>query len=321
MGWMAKPLTIAVTGASGFIGRAVVACARARGHTVLAIVRRAGSEPKEWDEDVTPVVADFLHHDDLGGVIAGADVVVHLAAMMTGDAESQRRNTVDATEALCTAIISQPVIPRLVLISSIAVYGYDKVAQGGIIDEDTPLESHPNKRDVYCRNKLQQEKIASAFAASHGMPLSILRPGAVFGPAKIWNGHLGTVLGPVLVQLTRAGALPVVYVGNCALAIVKACETNVPGPVNLIDSDPPDRARYLKALGWEKPTVVFPWHLLSMIGWLLPLRSKPGLLHPAILRARMMPVRYATTEMSRLMSDEPLIGFDDAMQISWGGDL
>ncbi len=321
MGRTGKPLMIAVTGASGFIGRAVVACARARGHSVLAIVRRAGSEPKEWDEGVTVIVADLLCHDDLGGVIAGADIVVHLAAIMTGDIESQRRNTVDTTQALCTAIISQPEIPRLVLISSIAVYGYEKVAPGGIINEDTSLEAAPEKRDVYCRNKLQQEKIASAFAASHGMPLTILRPGAVFGPAKMWNAHLGAILGPVLVQFTRAGALPVVYVGNCALAILKACETNIAGPVNLIDADPPDRRRYLNTLGWEKPTLVFPWRLLLLIGRLLLLNSKPGLLHPAVLRARMMPVRYATEEMSRLMSDEPLIGFDEAMQISRGGGL
>jgi nucleoside-diphosphate-sugar epimerase len=318
MGRMAKPLTIAVTGASGFIGRAVVACARARGHTVLAIVRRARSEQKEWDEGVTPIVADLLHQDDLGGVLAGADVVVHLAAMMTGDAESQQRNTVDATKALCTAIINQPVIPRLILISSIAVYGHDAVAENGIVDENSPLELNPEKRDIYCRNKLQQEEIAGAFAASNALPLTILRPGAVYGPGKIWNAHIGAVLGPVLVQFTRAGALPVIYVGNCAQAILKACETDVPGPVNLIDPDPPDRARYLKALGWEKPTVVFSWRLLSLIGRLLPWKSKPGLLHPAILRARMMPVGYDTAEMSRLMSEEPILGFDKAMQRSRG---
>lgn len=312
----AQPLRIAVTGASGFIGRAVVACARARGHSVIAIVRRAGSDPDEWDAGVTPIVADLTRDNDLSGALAGADVVIHLAAMMTGDAETQRRNTVDATQALCSAILARPVRPRLVLISSISVYSSDAGAKGGMIDESSPLEASPLERDVYCQNKLQQEEIARGFAASHALPLTILRPGSVFGPGKLWNAHLGAIIGPLMVQFTRAGELPVIYVGNCAQAIVKACETQDAGPINLIDRDPPDRARYLQALGLRKLTVVFPWRLLSLIGRLLPLASKPGLLHPATLQARMMPVRYDTARMSRLMTSEPVIGFDEAMQMS-----
>ncbi len=145
---VAQPLTIAVTGASGFIGREVVACAQARGHTVLAIVRRTGSEPAEWGAGVTPIVADLLQDDDLSGVLAGADVVIHLAAMMVGDAQTQKRNTVDATKALCAAIVSQPVIPRLVLISSIAVYSADAGVKNGIVDEDSPLESFNKSSNV-----------------------------------------------------------------------------------------------------------------------------------------------------------------------------
>ncbi len=316
----AQPFTIAVTGASGFIGRAVVACARARGHTVLAIIRRAGSEPAEWDAGVTPILADLLQ-GDLNAALAGADVVIHLAAMMTGDAETQARNTVDATQALCQAIISQPVVPRLVLISSIAVYSSDAGAKGGIIDESSPLETAPSRRDVYCQNKLRQEEIAQQAAASHAMPLTILRPGSVFGPDKMWNAHLGAILGPILVQFTRAGQLPVIYVKNCAQAIVKACETQAAGPINLIDRDPPDRTRYLAALGLRKRTVVFPWRLLSFIGRLVPFVSKPGLLHPATVQARMMPVQYDTARMDHLMSDAPLIDFDEAMQRSREGRL
>ncbi len=313
-----EPLTIAVTGASGFIGRAVVACARARGHDVIAIVRTAGSQLAEWDEGVTPIVADLLEHDNLGRVIAGADVVVHLAARMEGAAQEQRRNTVDATRELCAAVASQPVIPRLVLISSIAVYGYDTVPEGGVVDEDTPLEAHPERRDVYCQNKLRQEQITTELAARHAIPLTILRPGAVYGQGKMWNGHLGAVAGPVLVQFARKGAVPVIYVGNCALAIVKACETRNAGPINLIDPDPPDRGNYLRALGWQKPSVVFPWRVLSWIGHLLPWSAKPGLLHPSTLKSRMMPMAFGTDGMRHLLADEQCIGFDEAMQISRG---
>ncbi len=313
---MENPLTIVVTGAAGFIGRAVVAAARAQGHTVRALVRRAESALPEWDEGVIPVVADLLSGSDLTDALSGADVVIHLAAKISGDAEDQRKNTVDATEALCAAMVDLPKAPRLVLISSIAVYAHDAVAEHGTIDENAALETKPEARDIYCQIKLAQEDIARRFQTSHALPLTILRPGAVFGPGNVWNAHMGINAGPVLVQFTRAGQLPVIYVKNCAQMILKACATQVDGPINLIDANPPDRAGYLHALGSGKPAIVLPWRAMAFIGAMLPIAAKPGLLHPAILQARMMPVNYSTTAAEALMDREDLVSFKEAMRIS-----
>jgi nucleoside-diphosphate-sugar epimerase len=311
-----SPLTIVVTGAAGFIGREVVACARARGHFVRAVIRGTPPTPLEWSDDVETIFADLMNNDALAGALEGADVVVHLAARMSGDAESQQRDTVNATQALCEAIVAQSTIPRIVLISSISVYAHDAVKENGIIDENSPLEATPEKRDGYCLSKLKQEQIARSFHARHAMPLTVLRPGAVYGKGNVWNAHLGVKAGPVLVQFTRNGQLPVIYLRNCAQAILKACENEPITPVNLIDRDPPTRASYLQAIGWKKATIVFPWRLLSWIGALIPFPSKPGLLHPEILQFRMMPVRYATAGLEGLMAGEPLISLDEAMGIS-----
>ena len=306
------PQTIVVTGAAGFIGREVVACARARGHHVVAVVRRNAAILSEWDDGVTPVVADLLQQDGLAGVLNDADTIVHLAATISGDAAQQKRDTVDATKALCKAMTAVAPTPRLVLISSVSVYAHDAVAEGGMIGEASALEAKPEKRDIYCQNKLVQEQIAASF----DIPLTILRPGAVYGPNALWNAHLGAPAGPVLVQFAQAGELPAIYVKNCALAMVKAYETGANGPINLIDPNPPSRSRYLQAIGWTKPSVVLPWRLLSFLGRLLPFSSKPGLLHPAIVQARMMPVRYSTAAMQALMRDEALTGFDTAVRAS-----
>jgi nucleoside-diphosphate-sugar epimerase len=314
-----EKLTIVVTGAAGFIGREVVSCARARGHLVRPVIRRISAALPEWDDGIEPIVADILNKDDLVDALDGADIVIHLAAKITGDSDSQRRDTVDATQSLCEAIVAQPVIPRLVLISSISVYAHDAVAEDGVIDENSSLEATPEKRDIYCLNKLEQEQIARSFHATHAMPLTVLRPGAVFGVNNIWNAHLGVPVGPVLVQFTRKGQLPVIYLGNCAQAILKACETEPTAPINLIDSAPPSRAQYLRAIGWQKATVVFPWRLLALIGKFLPFPSKPGLLRPANLQARMMPLRYATVGIEELMAGESLAHFDDAIRMSCGG--
>jgi len=310
------PLTIVVTGAAGFIGREVVACARVRGHSVKAVIRSIPSEPLEWDDGVETIVSDLMNKDALADALKGADVVVHLAARMSGNAESQQRDTVDATQALCEVITAQSSMPRLVLVSSISVYAHDAVNENGIISENSPLETTPEKRDIYCLNKLKQEQISRTFEASDSMPLTVLRPGAVFGNNNVWNAHLGTQIGPLLVQFTRNGQLPIIYVRNCAQAIVKACEVQPTTPVNLIDSDPPARSRYLRSIGWSKATVVFPWRILAFVGkhWRFSLR--PGLLSPEILRARMMPVRYETTRFENLMAGESRVSFDEAMRIS-----
>ncbi len=305
--------TLLITGAAGFIGRAVVAQARARGHAVRALVRRAEAVLPEWDDGVTPVIADLTDRAAMAEAVAGVDAVIHLAATLAGDAQQRYRDTVDATYALCRVMVDLPVPPRLVLISSISVYACDAVPEGGWLDETSRVERVPQMRDIYCRNKLAQEEVVESFKE---LDVTILRPGAVYGPGQLWNAHLGQPLGPVLWQFSRAGHLPVIYIENCAAAIVKATELGVPGPINLIDPSPPDRAAYLDALDWRKPGVVVPWRVVAALGRLLPIPRKPGLLHPNTLQARMMPVRYDTSAMQDLMQGEHLVAFEDAMRIS-----
>lgn len=308
--------TLLITGAAGFIGRAVVAHARARGHQVRALVRQEVSVLPEWGEGVTPVVADLTDRAALAPALDGVDAVIHLAAAMTGEARQRYRDTVDATYDLCRVMVDQAAPPRLVLVSSISVYAHDAVPENGSLDETAKLEQVPQMRDIYCRNKLAQEDVVASFEE---LDVTVLRPGAVYGPGQIWNAHLGTPAGPVLVQHARGGHLPVIYLENCAAAIVKAAEVGGKGPINLIDANPPDRATYLAAIGWRKPGIVVPWRLMAALGRLLPFPRKPGLLHPATLQARMMPLRYDTTAMQKLMAGEVLTDFDAAIRISAKG--
>src|SRR5690242_18740719 len=68
-------MRIAVTGASGRIGRLVTNLAVEQGHSVVGIDRAEAVGP---DEDV--VAADVTRYDELSGAIAGCDALVHLAA-------------------------------------------------------------------------------------------------------------------------------------------------------------------------------------------------------------------------------------------------
>lgn len=289
-------LNLLVTGAGGFLGRVVVAEARARGHTVRHVTRT------EVD----------LATGDLSGFLDGIECVIHLAGSLSGDWAVQSRDTLSATRRLIATMQAQPLPPRLVLASSIAVYSADA---SGVVTEATPLEDRPERRDTYARAKLAQEDLMR----SSGLRHTILRPGAILGPDRVMTAHLGPNIGGTLILMERGGELPIVSLRDCARAFVLAAETPGDGrALNILGADRPTRARYvaaLRATGWPRHVLPFNWRLLAVLAWLLsPLGARvPGLLRPAVLRARMRPVRYDIAAAELALGWVPQDDFDTAI--------
>src|ERR1041385_7147829 len=94
---------VLVTGANGFLGRYVVRALVQRGHRVRALVRSSRNCTFAPSEAVEVMVGD-LRERDLLAIVAGVDAVVHLAAAVTGDDDTQFTNTVVATENLLEAL-------------------------------------------------------------------------------------------------------------------------------------------------------------------------------------------------------------------------
>lgn len=288
------PQTVLVTGAGGFLGRAVVADILGRGHAVRALVRV--SQPGARSDGAETVVLDLAAATpaQLAKVLLGIDVVIHLASALSGDWNVQERDTLEATRRLTLAMAAAPKSPRLVLASSIAVYSADAGLEGAVIDEDTPLETAPLERDSYARAKLVQERIAQ----EAGLDLTILRPGAIIGPGRVMNAHLGLGIGPVLILLETRGEVPVVALSDCARAFGLAAEgIGAGGVYNILGDACPTRAEFVTALrrgGSPRGVILLSWRILHVLARALaPLGARlPGLLRPATLRARLMPVRY-----------------------------
>ena len=168
-----------VTGATGAIGPSVVA-ALSKTHDVRTFSRQpppAGLFP----ETVTPLTGDVADANAMRNAARGADVIVHLAALLhivdppqELRAEYERVN-VTGTKTVIDAALAEGV-SRVVLMSTIAVYGYGTRAR---LDEDSPV--HPET--FYGQTKLSAERVAIAARRPGGSSLAtVLRSAAVYGP-------------------------------------------------------------------------------------------------------------------------------------------
>lgn len=218
---------MAVTGASGFVGRAVVDRALRQGHEVLALSRRpipatAGMRWQHWDLTHGP-----LERSDVGPV----DAVVHAAAHVDDWAPwpVQQRVTVDGTRAV---LDSFPRV-RVVLVSSCSVYPLRAPEQR--FGEHVPVTTRP--LSAYVRAKIAQERLVAS-RADH----ATLRPHAIHGPGD-------PTLIPRLSRARRRGRLvcpgspdTLVHLTDVRLvaesAVRAATRPDVRGILNVSDATP-----------------------------------------------------------------------------------
>src|SRR5262249_46720096 len=138
-----------VTGANGFLGRHVVAALVARGIEVRAMIRPATRvEALGWPASVEIFRADLRASRELVRAFGGVDVLLHLAAVVSGGEDAQFAGTVAGTERLLDAMAAS-VCRRLVLCSSFSVYNYGSTAR--VLDESVALHKVPKgyTRDGY----------------------------------------------------------------------------------------------------------------------------------------------------------------------------
>jgi 2-alkyl-3-oxoalkanoate reductase len=204
-----------VTGASGFLGRHVVAALLARGVEVRAMVRPAARlEQLGWPPSVEIFRADLRTARDLANAFEGVDVLIHLAAQVSGGDE-QFAPTVAGTERLLDAMATTA-CRRLVLCSSFSVYNYS--AARGTLDEDSPLH---DVKDVYGLDgytiaKWWQERVTRRYVEKNGWDLTVLRPGFIWGRDHSYMAALGQKLGRHHIVIGPLTRIPMTHVENCA---------------------------------------------------------------------------------------------------------
>lgn len=204
-------LTVAVTGPTGTFGFGLLPLLQAepRVARVVGIARRAFDPTAHGWPKLTYRQGDVRDVDALREAFAGADVVVHLAFMITGTASAQtiRQINVDGTlNALRAA--RDAGARRFVYASSVAAYGFHPDNPVGMTEE---WPTRPADRLFYAREKAELEQLLAEEADAAGPELYLLRPPIVLGPHAA--GAKGALPGPVSAGsrqlLALIGRLPI----------------------------------------------------------------------------------------------------------------
>lgn len=173
---------VALTGATGFIGRHLLAALTARGYRVRVLLRRPVEVPPGA---ASAVVGDLTRPINMAAALSDVDAVVHsagLAHAMSGAPEDDYRTlNTEATARLAQAA-ERAKVRRFVFLSSIRAQT-GATASGIVTEADEPRPTDP-----YGRSKREAEK---ALAAT-GLDWAALRPVLVYGPGA--KGNLETLL-------------------------------------------------------------------------------------------------------------------------------
>jgi nucleoside-diphosphate-sugar epimerase len=178
-----QPLDILLTGGTGFIGSQLAQSALRQGHRIT-VASPVNNDTERFRFDLLaragiPVIDAGLHdRERLRDVLAGRDVVIHLAAAQH-EAEAPeshfRKVNVDGTRLLLELACEQGV-RRFVHGSTIGVYGQ---AAAGVLDEDSPLAPD----NAYGRTKLEAEQAVREF--SPVIETTIVRISEAYGPGDM----------------------------------------------------------------------------------------------------------------------------------------
>jgi len=172
-------MRVALTGASGYTGGRLLGALRARGDEVAVLVR-----PQSVSDRVRSLASRVVE-GALGDVAAasrlveGADAVVHVAAVYrtAGHPDSYYREVnVLGTERLLEAA-ARTGVRRFVHTSTVGVHGH---VERPPADESAPFAPG----DIYQATKAEAERLALDFHRRRGVPVAVVRPGAIYGPGE-----------------------------------------------------------------------------------------------------------------------------------------
>jgi nucleoside-diphosphate-sugar epimerase len=249
---------VLVTGATGFIGPAVVETLLQRGFRKIRVFARPSSDATRLEAvlgryqdraEVQVTRGNLLSREDCIKATSGVAVIFHLATSGDKSFANAFMNSVVATRNLLQASLEHMRLRRFVNISSFAVYTNTGESRRMSLDESSPVETHAERYgDAYCFAKVKQDELVAEYGRQFEIPYVIVRPGSVYGPGKkAITGRIGIDSFGIFLHLGGSNRIPFTYIDNCAEAIVLAgLKPGIEGEIfNVVDDDLPTSRQFL----------------------------------------------------------------------------
>jgi dihydroflavonol-4-reductase len=314
---------VAITGAAGFLGAHLVDGFERRKVNVLPLVRTLDARSTRWRcaSTLEATLGDPTALD-------GCDVLVHAAAVRhrhgVSPADYQASN-VALVGSLLRAAAGR--VRRVVLVSSVGVYGFPKVLP--------VTEEHPySPVTTYSQTKVEAERLASSVAPELGVELCIVRPTIVYGPSDT-NGMLDK-----MVRMIRAGSYRIVGSGENALhhthvddiveGILLAASHPAAAGEHFILCGPETitlsrlSVMVARAVGGKLPRIHVPLPAARLIATGVDCLSSLGLLtrDPPINNEKLdvmtEPIAFDAGKARRLLGYRPRVGYEEGLRRTLG---
>lgn len=304
-----------ITGANGFIGRALAAHLLERGDDVCGVDIRP-------DPSRGVVAGDISAAGDWQDAVAGADVVLHTAALVSNVPtldEAWRVNTLGTRRVLDAAVAAN--VGRFVYVSSVRAFSDLGFPDG--VTEEQPLRPDGNP---YVDTRIATEQAVLQAHAAGEIPVTIVRPGDVYGPgSRPW-----TILPIEMIKANRfilpamgKGIFSPVYIDDLVDGILRAAEVpdaagqvfTLSGGVGVTCSE--FFGHYYRMLGKRGPVVV-PTRVA--IGLAHGFETVSGLLrtsteaNPTSVRYLCRTGTYSIDKARRILGYDPKVDLDEGMR-------
>jgi nucleoside-diphosphate-sugar epimerase len=219
-------MNVLVTGASGLLGGHVAERLSDRGDHVRALVR-ATSNRRHLEKlpNIELFEASIEQVDRVREAVDGVDAIVHCAGLVKARSIDEFfAVNVGGTSNLVQAARGRArdgALKRFVYVSSLMACGPSHDGLAVPADQESPV-------DTYGRSKLSAEKVV--LAAKDEFPVTILRPGAIYGPRDVEIFEAFKSIQRGLLPLIDGGRAKGVwiYATDCADACIRAIESDVP---------------------------------------------------------------------------------------------
>jgi nucleoside-diphosphate-sugar epimerase len=301
--------TLLVTGATGFLGRALVErlSHKSAAQEIRVLVRNPQRAERIKDlPRVTIFHGDLTLPETLSDAVRGAHIIFHSGAALGGSLDEQMAANRNGTRNLATAA-ANAAVERFVHVSSIAVYGYRNRQD---VTEETPPDPG---YDPYNITKLAAEQALKEVAAARTLDYTIIRPGMIYGPrSRAWTGQLFRVArrNPIIFVGNGHGSAYPIHVDDVVdLMLVAATHPNAVGETFNCSPDPsPTWREFLGGYGrlaghngrWLGVPIPLLRPIIQLIAMVSPKASRQRDL-PEVLPFSQRYITYKTEKARRLL--------------------